>query len=281
LISEIGGTAREADLIGFAMNGATSNFNGTLQTGFQAISFDDVDNQLVTAAPIALHASATSMLPVQFNVLSGPAMVRNDSLVLTGGAGTVEVEASQPGDMTWNAANPVVKVFEVVDPMLTVPTIDLRNPLRGDVIVPSLNKIQLAAIVDTDFPELLVVDRVEFEIDGNVIPAHDWGNKHYTAWWAPSTYGTYALQVNAYNDFGAKATYNTSINIIDTANDTTVRAFTNVLLNASIPLVEFDTELPSYLGAYKEVTATLHVNCPPNGCDPWDRVLHLRIKSHE
>ncbi len=281
LISEVGGSARDASLIGFSLTGSTSNFLGTLQTGFQAISFDDIDNKLISDAPFKMLASATSMLPVQFAVLSGPASVSNDTLTLNGTAGTVVVEASQPGDASWNPANPVVKSFEVVDPMATVPNIDLRNPLAGDVIVPSLNKIQLAAIVNTDFPELLSVSKVEFEINGNIVSAHDWGNEHYTGWWAPPSYGSYSLHVHAYNNFGAKATETVSINIVNTVSDTLVDAFSDVLMNASIPLAQFDAELPSYLGAYNQINATMNVVCPAGGCDPWDRVMHMKVKTHE
>lgn len=281
LISEVGGTTKDADLIGFAMNGNASNFLGTLQTGFQAISFDDIDNKLISDGAFKMIASATSMLPVQFTVLSGPATVSNDTLTLTGTAGTVMVEASQPGDMSWNPATPVVKSFEVVDPMATVPNIDLRSPLAGEVIVPALNKIQLAAIVNTAFPELLSVTNVEFEINGNTVAADDWGNEHYTGWWAPPAYGTYTLNVNAYNNFGAKATEIVTIDIVNTASDTLVNAFSDVLLNGAISRAEIDATLPSYLGAYNQINATFTVNCPPGGCDPWDRVLHLRVKTHE
>lgn len=281
LISEVGGGPRDASLIGFAMNGNSSNFLGTLQSGFQAISFDEIDNKLISDAPFKMNASATSMLPVQFTILSGPATVSNDTLFLSGAAGTVMVEASQAGDTVWNPASPVVNTFDVVDPMATVPNIDLRNPLAGEVIVPSLNKIQLAAIVDTDYPELLSVRNVEFEINGDIVPAHDWQNKHYTGWWAPPAHGTYTLNVHAYNNYGARATETVSIDIVDTASDTLVDAFSDVLMNAAIPKVEFDAVLPSYLGAYSQINASMDVVCPAGGCDPWDRVMHLRVKTHE
>ncbi|MEL6842604.1 MAG: LamG domain-containing protein, partial [Bacteroidota bacterium] len=75
LVSEVGGGARDADLIGFAMNGSTSNFAGTLQTGFQAISFDEIPNKLITDAPFDVVAAASSGLPVDFTVESGPATI--------------------------------------------------------------------------------------------------------------------------------------------------------------------------------------------------------------
>ncbi len=278
---ELGGGSKDADLIGFALTGNTSNFGGTLNVGFQAIAFPEIPNKLTTDAPFKLDATASSMLPVNYTIVSGPATVSNDTVTLTGAAGLVTVTASQPGDGTWNPAADVTNTFWVVDPQMTVPTIDLRNPLAGDVVVPNLSEIQLAAIVDTEFPELLSVTKVEFEINGDVIRAHDWGNLHYTGWWAPPSHGSYTLAVKAYNNFGAVATETATINIIPNNTNQQVTAFSNVWLSSSNFVQEMDAELPSFLGAYDQVTANLNISCPPGGCGEWDRVAKIWLQTHE
>jgi hypothetical protein len=48
----------------------------------QQIQFDPVPDQRPAAAPIRLHASSTSGLPVRFFVNYGPASVNGDRLVL-------------------------------------------------------------------------------------------------------------------------------------------------------------------------------------------------------
>jgi hypothetical protein len=63
LLCEVGGGTRDADLMGFALNGATSNFNGVLATGFQAISFPQIPDKLTTDPPFALNATASSACP--------------------------------------------------------------------------------------------------------------------------------------------------------------------------------------------------------------------------
>ncbi|MFK7922216.1 MAG: LamG-like jellyroll fold domain-containing protein [Bacteroidia bacterium] len=281
LISEVDGGNRDADLIGFAMNGATSNFAGMLQTGFQAISFDEVPNKLVTDAPFALTAAASSSLPVTFTIESGPATVSGNMITLDGTAGEVVIKASQPGDATYAAATDVLKAFTVVDPQVSVPLVELRNPLEGDVNVPFLKEIHLAAIATTDFAELLSVDELEFEINGETVPAKNWGNGFFTAYWLPPAHGSYALTAKAKNNFGAIGSSQFIINVIAAAPSITETAFTGVWINSTIISEEVEAELPAFLGSYDRILATLDVTCPPGGCGPWDRVAKVEIQTHE
>lgn len=54
------------------------------------------------AAPLVLAATASSGLPVSFELLSGPASLDGATLTLTGEPGTLQVRASQPGDASYN-----------------------------------------------------------------------------------------------------------------------------------------------------------------------------------
>ncbi|MEZ4828254.1 MAG: LamG-like jellyroll fold domain-containing protein [Bacteroidia bacterium] len=282
LISETGTGDRDADLIGFSLSGGcNSNFAGTLQVGFQTISFATLPNKLISDQPFALDATASSGLPVTFQIVSGPATLNGDTLILDGTPGQVVVTASQPGDTVYGPATDVTQSFMVVDPMATVPNIDLRNPLPGNVYVPELKPIQLAAIADIDFPELLQVASLEFEIDGTTVPAKDWGNKHYTAWWTPPAHSLYNLTVRAFNDFGAAATYTVPIIISPTPNTQTINAFSNIWINSTVFNQEVEAALPGFVGAYDSISAQLQVTCPTGGCGEWDRVASIEVKTHE
>ncbi|MBU3928244.1 MAG: LamG domain-containing protein, partial [Bacteroidetes bacterium] len=166
LISETGSGERNAELMNFALTGATSNFNGTLDPGYQAISFPQIPHHLTTDAPFDLVATATSGLEVFFEVISGPATINGNTVTLTGSPGQVVIEATQPGDGTYDPADPVLNSFMVIDPSTNVPQIEELNPLAGNVMVPELGYIQLAAFVNIEYPELFSVTSVRFTVNG-------------------------------------------------------------------------------------------------------------------
>ncbi len=85
----------------------------------QVIDFPMLMNQLNTALPFKIFASATSDLSVGFEVISGPAVIVGDSVFLTGEVGLVEITASQTGDETYTAAQEVIQSFQVTaEPLL-------------------------------------------------------------------------------------------------------------------------------------------------------------------
>ncbi len=281
LISEVDSPARDGDLINFAMTGETSNFNGTLDPTYQAISFLPIPNKLITDEPFALEASATSGLPVYFSVLSGPATVDGNMVTLAGTPGLVEIEATQPGGGQYNAAEPVIQRFMVLDPQQHVPDIEGRNPLPGNVAVPSLSQIQLAAISTITYPELFNVAWVKFRINGTTIDAQNFWNGHFTAWWTPPAYGTYNIEILSANNFGAVGTESVSVTIVPTSTDVTKTAFSNVWLNPNSYTETVEADLPSFMGAYDQITGTLYVHCPDGGCGEWDRVAYIEAKDKE
>jgi len=278
---EIGNGERDADLMNFAMVGATSNFNGTLDPGYQAISFPQIANHLTGDAPFNIEASATSGLPVTFEILSGPASINGNTITLTGQPGEVTVKATQPGNATFNPATPVVNKFMVLDPMQHVPDIDPRHPLAGDVYVPVLSKILLSAYSTITYPELFNVQAVSFTINSETIPAQTFNNGHFIAWWTPPAYGTYNMTITSMNNYGAAATKNITINVVPTATNLQVVAAQDVWLNPNNVTQTVAAELPSYLGAFNKIMGTLTVSCPPGGCGEWDRVASVDLKGHD
>ena len=274
------GSDRNGNLLNFALTGNTSNFGGVLDVSFQAITFPQIPNKLVTDAPFQLLASASSGLPVSYEIVSGPATLNGDMVTLQGVPGEVVIKASQPGGGTYDPAVDLFNSFQVIDPQLNVPAIDARSPLAGDVFVPELKPIQLAAISNIAFPDLFSVTNLKFEINGEEITPTDWGNEHYTAWWTPPSYGSFDLNIIATNNFGAAATEIVPINIIDQASDMLTIAIDKVWADVNNGIVEVEAELPSYLGAFDEIIGQLIIGCPAGGCDPWDRISGIEVKGH-
>ncbi|MDT8394556.1 MAG: LamG-like jellyroll fold domain-containing protein [Bacteroidales bacterium] len=281
LVSELGSPERDAELQNFALTGNTSNFGGTLDPGYQAISFPQIPNHLTTDPPFELEATATSGLEVFFEVISGPATIDGNTCTLTGEQGEVVIEATQPGNSTYDPADPVINTFMAIDASLNVPNVDARSPLAGDVYVPELGYIQLAAYIDIDYPELFEVSDVEFTIGGSSLTPTDWGGGFYSGWWPVPAHGNYTFNITATNNYGASYTESVNINVVSEVSDMQVQAVDDVWLNTSNTSEVVIAELPSYLGAFDEIVATLEVTCPPGGCGEWDRVASIDARGHD
>ncbi len=98
----------------------------------QTITFDAVADHTYGDAAFTLDATASSGLPVSYQVLSGPATIQDGVLTITG-AGTVTVEASQAGDgANFDAATPVDQTFTVNKAHLSVSVDSLSRPYGQD-----------------------------------------------------------------------------------------------------------------------------------------------------
>jgi len=100
-----GATWQNAAFTGAGLLNVTSG--GTSQT----ITFNNPGPQTY-GVPIMLTATASSGLPVTFNVISGPASVSGSQLTFTG-AGAVTVQADQDGNYLYLPAPPVNQTFTV------------------------------------------------------------------------------------------------------------------------------------------------------------------------
>lgn len=78
----------------------------------QTINFPEIAAMSYPSSPFTLVADASSELPVDFDVVSGPAEIVDGELTVTG-EGTVTVRASQRGNATFASAAPVTQSFEV------------------------------------------------------------------------------------------------------------------------------------------------------------------------
>ncbi|MEO9870718.1 T9SS type A sorting domain-containing protein [Ekhidna sp.] len=105
-----------------ATGGATFNAFNSIDNGnvigwifnrlSQTITFDPIADKSVEDDAFTLEATASSGLDVSFEIISGPAIVSENLLTITG-AGTVEVQAKQSGDVDYNPAPSVFREFTV------------------------------------------------------------------------------------------------------------------------------------------------------------------------
>ena len=86
--------------------------NPYLARSDQTISFGTLTDKTYGALPFGVSASASSGLPVSFNIQSGPATINGNTVTITG-AGTVTVRGMQEGNLDYNAAPPVDQTFTV------------------------------------------------------------------------------------------------------------------------------------------------------------------------
>lgn len=83
----------------------------------QTINFPSIPNKQISDAPFSISATATSNLPVSFEIASGPATISGNTITLDGTVGTVVVRASQAGNVDWNPAPDVTRSFNVSGPI--------------------------------------------------------------------------------------------------------------------------------------------------------------------
>jgi|GEM_PF-3145761 len=78
----------------------------------QTITFPAISSQ-TTGNALTLNATASSGLAIAYAVVSGPATVSGNTVTFTGSAGTVVIQASQPGNANYTAAPAVSQSFSV------------------------------------------------------------------------------------------------------------------------------------------------------------------------
>jgi hypothetical protein len=116
-----------ADAMNFTIRGTQSSATKFDQT----ITFGTLPDKYINDLPFALTATASSVLPVTFSIVSGPATLSNNVVTLTN-AGIVTVRASQSGDSTFNTATNVDRSFVVAKLPQTITFGALSKQVVGD-----------------------------------------------------------------------------------------------------------------------------------------------------
>ncbi len=93
--------------------GVTINYNDLIQ---QTITFDQIGKKLMTDPPFTVSASASSGLPVEIKLVSGPATLVDHTITLTGQPGIVTLSATQSGNSVYYSAPEILRSFYVSDP---------------------------------------------------------------------------------------------------------------------------------------------------------------------
>lgn len=81
-------------------------------SGYQTITFAGPGDQSLAAGSVTLSATASSGLPVTFQLMGGPATLDGNVLTFTG-AGFVTIRATQAGGSGFDPAPPVERTFEI------------------------------------------------------------------------------------------------------------------------------------------------------------------------
>jgi len=107
----------------------------------------------------------------------------------------------------------------------------------------------------------------------------NWFNGYYMAYWQPPALGSYTVEVEGKNNFGATEIQSVNINVTDEVTDQDVLAVDDVWLNTSNVEETVEAELPCSVGAFNHIQATLELTCPPGGCGEWDRVAAVEAQA--
>jgi hypothetical protein len=92
----------------------------------QTITFKPISGKKTTDGPFTVEATATSGLPVEFKIASGPAKISENTITLDGTMGLVVVAANQSGDVNWCQASEVKQSFFVENPSMSSETVQLK-----------------------------------------------------------------------------------------------------------------------------------------------------------
>jgi hypothetical protein len=98
----------------------------------QAILSAHLPDRSAAEQPFPLSATASSGLPVSFQIMSGPATLDANNILTMIGGGLVTVSASQAGDSNYNAAPAVVQSFNVAKIPQTTSFQSLSRQTVGD-----------------------------------------------------------------------------------------------------------------------------------------------------
>ena len=279
----------------FHSQGGTGGFDNLLvrqqpDGNAQLIEMADIPNQLIFNEPITLMATASSGLPVSFEMMEGPATINDNVLTLTGETGVVKLKATQAGDANWLPAPDVVKTFEVVDPFVYEPEVKIRRPYQGTkVYLDDIHPFMIVVSAYIEHPEVIKFTDITATIGGEDVVLHtdypdDPDNGYYYGFWSPTTQnfnGVYDLSVSVTQSGGKVTTVSNTIeliNIIDSHLD--VMALYDLVCTPTVHSAKGEYIFPTHVGAFNEITAHYDHNCVDGNCDPYDRVGGVRVRNY-
>jgi len=255
--------------------GATGQLN-------QSVSIAPIADQTTTTGPLQLSGTASSGLPVAFEVVTGPASVAGDVLTLDGTAGTVTVRAVQAGDAEWYPASATTS-FEALDLSSYFPVVSTKLTDAFPVQIPALHAYALYANASIAEPDFNTITSVVFNVGGTDIPATV-ENGAWQTWWTPSSYGSHTVTVTATASNGNTTSESLTVDVTDVIASQSAPTFSAAVIDMGTIGSQWFTgsyTLPQSVGAYSSIIAHLDVSCPsvPGGCDDWDRLAWVEVKA--
>ena len=253
----------------------------------QFIEFDAIPDKLVFDAPFEINATATSGLPVSFEIVEGPATLEGNTVTLLGTEGTVKVRATQGGDGTqWQAAPTVNRTFEVVDPDNYTPEITIRRPYEGlNVYMTELKPMMLVLSAYVEHGNVIKFEDVCCNVDGQTIPLQtaypdDPDNGYWYGLWEPSAFGDFDLTATIKQSGGKTTTVSNRFTVTNDFNNVDAVAMNGDLVVTSASQHVFgEYALPSHVGAFTSINAHYDHQCVNGQCDPYDHVGYVRVKN--
>lgn len=254
---------------------------GYLDAPYQVLSFPPIADRLVSGESITLGASASSGLPISYQVLEGPAQINGNQLQLTGQGGTVRVQASQPGNATYQPAESVVRTFQAINPADVYPTITIGNPSpEFDVSMAELGPITLHARANIPYPQWFSISEATFVVDGQTLSPRRGQDGYFYLDWTPTSYGAHSMEVTTTASNGNTQQTQVDFNIVPEAENHNITTFLYDDIIAFVNSVHVESfHLPSNLGSYSRITGLLDITCPSIGCDGWDRLAHIEVRN--
>lgn len=254
----------------------------------QFIEFAEIPDQLVFNDPIELQASATSGLPVSFELLQGPATLSGNILTLTGEPGIVKVKANQPGDGSqWQPAPAVTRTFEVVDPNQFTPTVTIRRPYENTkVYMPDLdNPVLLVLSAYVEHGDIIKFESVTCSIDGQTLSLktvypNDPENGYWYTTWTPSSYGTFNMTASITQSGGKTTQVSNTFEVTHNYENIQVIAMNgDLIVTPEVQTSYGEYVFPTHVNAFNSIDMHYNHNCVGT-CDTYDRVGYCRVKNY-
>jgi hypothetical protein len=281
------------DALFFHSQGGTGGFDNLLvrqqpDGNAQLIEMEDIPNQLVFNDPITLQATASSGLPVSFEMIEGPATISGNILTLAGTEGVVRFKASQAGNDIWLPAPDVVKTFEVVDPDAYDPEVIIRRPYDGTkVYLDGSHPVMIVVSAYIDHPEVIKFTEVVANVDGVDIPLttdypDDPDNGYYYGFFTPSGFTNHNLTVSVTQSGGKVTTRTTHFEVTDQVDNQldVVTMHGDLVCTPTQHSDRGEYIFPSHVGVFNNIMAHFDYNCIDGHCDTYDRVGGVKVRNY-
>ena len=160
----------------------------------QLITFNQISDKKFNDAPFPLVAHASSLLPVSFELISGPVELNGDVVTIRG-TGDVVVKAYQSGNETYQPAPEVYREFSILkgDQTITFPPVSNVTVGTGPVALNGSSSSNLPITYFVSGPAIVAGGNiVSFGIGSVTVDAKQFGNENYN----PATSVSRSFQIN-------------------------------------------------------------------------------------